>query len=213
MASEQKAGCDTTSSALFSPQSPLLFQEVDLSSLSISYDEFLNSSLVRLAVKNVWGWDPLSLICWISITNIRERNSWEVGSFYAWLITSMVVATASTLVVIGHLARYAYRRDRKFSFTNGTGSSSGAIVRALSWRITLYPSILSACFFPFRLLIYQAEGRGMEVVNNCISAAANFVISGTGGIESESTFVIWCMSQFFYGALPLFYALVSIFVE
>lgn len=106
-----------------------------------------------LAVKDVWGWDPLSLICWISITDIRERNSWEVGSFYAWLITSMVIATFSTLVVIVHLARYAYRRDRKFSLTGGTGSSSGAIVRALSWRITLYPFILSTSHLSIPILV------------------------------------------------------------
>lgn len=126
----------------------------------------------------------------------------------------MVVATFSTLVVIVHLARYAYRRDRKFSLTGGTGSSSGAIVRALSWRITLYPFILSTPYLFIPVSFMHETQRDCDlVVNNCISAAANFAISGTGGIESESTFIIWCMSQFFYGAMPLFYALVSIFVE
>ncbi|KDQ51347.1 hypothetical protein JAAARDRAFT_211127 [Jaapia argillacea MUCL 33604] len=146
------------------------------------------------AIQNVWGWDPLALICWISLTNTAQRNAWEIGAFYAWIIFSMIVATVSTLVVIIHLMRYTRARDRKFgSVSNSTVSSSGAIVRSVAWRITLYPMVL--------------------IVNNCISAAANFSITIDNGINDYPTFVIWAMSGFLYGAVPMFYALVAIFVD
>lgn len=174
----------------------------------------LNPLTCNPAVNNVWGWDPLSRICWIKTPDPRARNAWQVGAFYAWILLSMLVASLATGAVIVHLVRYTHAHDRKFVSTrcaplpafpssqrlggsrkarSSTSGSNGRILRTVAWRITLYPAVL--------------------VANNCVSAAANFMITSAGGINSTPTYVVWTASGFFYGALPLFYGLVALFVE
>ncbi|TFK49559.1 hypothetical protein OE88DRAFT_1702317, partial [Heliocybe sulcata] len=147
------------------------------------------------SIKNVWGWDPEALICWISVTDPQQRNAWEIGAFYAWILISMVVATVSTCIVLIHLLAYTRSRNKTFSrsMSTSTVSSNGQIVRSVAWRVTLYPIVL--------------------IIANCISAAANFSITLGNGINSEATYVVWAMSGFMYGIVPGAYALIALFVD
>lgn len=42
---------------------------------------------------------------------------------------------------------------------------------------------------------------------------ANMVINNNGGIQNESDYRLWCVYAFLFGSLPLFYALVALFLE
>ncbi|KZT29637.1 hypothetical protein NEOLEDRAFT_1127362 [Neolentinus lepideus HHB14362 ss-1] len=147
------------------------------------------------SVKNVWGWDPEALICWISLTSQKERNAWEIGAFYAWILISMIVASISTCIVLIHLLTYTRGRRGIFSMSINASSvsSNGKLVRSVAWRIILYPIVL--------------------IVANCISAAANFSITLSDGINSEATYVVWATSGFMYGIVPGAYALITLFVD
>ncbi|EPQ56092.1 hypothetical protein GLOTRDRAFT_120751 [Gloeophyllum trabeum ATCC 11539] len=160
-------------------------------------------------IKRIWGWDPEALICWVTATRPSTRTAWEVGAFYAWIIISMTVASISTLIVLGHLVRHARSRVVEFKVTFGDSAGSGGgsarrqrgsviggnarIVRRAAWRILLYPIIL--------------------VINNCISATANFLITRDNGIDSYGTYVVWAASGCAYGLLPGAYAVIAVFVD
>lgn len=79
---------------------------------SYAYEGLLLTQCV--AARDVWGWDELTRICWIKIQDSSERNAWQIGAFYAWILLSMVVATISTAVVVTFLLTHARATDRKF---------------------------------------------------------------------------------------------------
>lgn len=120
--------------------------------------------MVSLAVKDVWGWDPESLICWTKITDASQRNAWQIGAFYAWQLFTMAVASISTLIVIAHLFRYARTTEHRIVAAHSTTTGGQHIVRAVAWRVIVYPLIL--------------------IFTNCVSAAGNFTITSAGGILS-----------------------------
>ncbi|EIN06756.1 hypothetical protein PUNSTDRAFT_46155 [Punctularia strigosozonata HHB-11173 SS5] len=156
---------------------------------------FLAATIISIpgAVKDVWGWDPESLICWTKITDASQRNAWQIGAFYAWQLFTMAVASISTLVVIAHLFRYARTMEHRIVAAHSTSTGGQHIVRAVAWRVIVYPLIL--------------------IFTNCVSAAGNFTITSAGGILSDTTYNLWIVSGILYGLMPLSFALVTLFVD
>ncbi|EPQ56091.1 hypothetical protein GLOTRDRAFT_137938 [Gloeophyllum trabeum ATCC 11539] len=163
-------------------------------------------------ITRIWGWDPETLICWISATNPRSRTAWEVGASYAWFVISTAVASVSTIVVLAHLVKHARSKVVRCEVTLGNSVSAGnanassrrrhrgtsvvgnaSIARRAAWRILFYPVVL--------------------VVVNTIAVAADFLVTRDGGISAYGTYAVWVASGAMYGFLPGAYAAIILFID
>ncbi|KDQ53711.1 hypothetical protein JAAARDRAFT_61100 [Jaapia argillacea MUCL 33604] len=144
--------------------------------------------------KGVWGWDPLLDCCYVSLVNPKERRMWQIAALYFWSLLSALVTLVSTSTILGALVSHSLHRRRVLSLTQRTHNNvfNGTAV-AIAWRITLYPLIL--------------------IVLTAVSTASDFSTDKSLGISSRSDFVVLCVYSFFYGAQPLLYAVVAIFVD
>ncbi|KDQ61575.1 hypothetical protein JAAARDRAFT_54928 [Jaapia argillacea MUCL 33604] len=157
---------------------------------------FLLALVISLpgTIKGVWGWDPLLQCCYTALVDPNQRFLWQIASAYFWSLFTAFVTLVSTLVVLGSLAYHSLNRRRLLSITQRTHNNVfNDTAVAIAWRITLYPLIL--------------------IIFTSMSAASDFSIDKSVGISSWTSFVLWCIYGFLYGAQPLLYCLVAIFVD
>ncbi|KZT27838.1 hypothetical protein NEOLEDRAFT_1088094 [Neolentinus lepideus HHB14362 ss-1] len=145
------------------------------------------------AIRNVWGWDPVTSICYLSVSDPRQRLAWQIGSSYFWMLLSSLVTLVSTLIVLGALIYHGLQRRRSFTETQRGSSDYIRVACAVAWRIMLYPSII--------------------LIVNTTAAVSDFGIDETKGIDNYGSYVLWTIYGFFYGAQPLFLALVALLID
>lgn len=145
------------------------------------------------AIREVWGWDPITLMCYTSLTDPRQRRAWQIASGYFWMLFSALITLCCTLTVLSALVCHGLQRRREFTETQRSNTDYNQVARAVAWRITIYPCI--------------------TIIVNCIAAASDFSIDQSRGIDTYAGFVLWNVYGFCYGAQPLLFALVALFVD
>ncbi|TFK52358.1 hypothetical protein OE88DRAFT_1392904 [Heliocybe sulcata] len=142
---------------------------------------------------NVWGWDPVTGICYVRLTGAARRTAWQVGTAYFWTLLSTVVAFVCTVTVIVHLIARRSRRELVFSQSDTSRLNNENVFRSAAWRIVTYPIVM--------------------IIYNVISATADLSLDQSRGITTFSEYALWNTYGFIYGSLPLAFSLILIFVD
>ncbi|EPQ54667.1 hypothetical protein GLOTRDRAFT_139195 [Gloeophyllum trabeum ATCC 11539] len=159
----------------------------------------LGSSVLALiivipgTIENVWGWDPVTGICYVRLKDPVERTAWQVGTGYFWTLASAVIAFISTIAVVVYLISRRIRLDHVLHQTGTSRLPNENIFRAAAWRIMAYPIVM--------------------IIYNVISAASDLSLDQSKGITTFAGYALWTTYGFVYGSLPLLYSLILVFVD
>jgi hypothetical protein len=101
-------------------------------------------------VRHAWGKDSVIGICWVALTDPKERVVWVLASTHAWTILSAFVALVATMMVLVRL--FVKRRATQNAF-HDAGMQSHAmakqtILRSVTLRILPHPLFLSTFHDP-----------------------------------------------------------------
>jgi hypothetical protein len=96
-------------------------------------------------VRHAWGRDKVVGLCWIALTDPKERVIWVLASTHAWTILSTFLALVATMAVLVHL--FVRKKATRDAFDDAGMHSHvmarQTFLRSVTLRILPHPLFLS----------------------------------------------------------------------